>query len=76
MIFNTITLILALAPATLFAAPTPTLSDSFLDTIVKRNLSPDQVKKLTDGVCDLSGVTMPVGKSRYISKLIITLINI
>lgn len=62
MIFtNSITLILALAPATLFAAPTKTVA-SIADVIAKRRLSDAIIKTLQDGNCDLSGVTLPIGK--------------
>ncbi|KAF2194430.1 hypothetical protein K469DRAFT_546603 [Zopfia rhizophila CBS 207.26] len=58
MIFtNTITLVLALAPATLFAAPTRTLPS--ITDIYKRHLSANVVKALNDGVCDLDAATMP-----------------
>lgn len=56
-------LVLALAPSTLFASPIaqrqlPSLSD-FLS---KRDIPTKTFKALTDGVCDLDGVTMPTGK--------------
>jgi hypothetical protein len=61
MIFtSSIALLLALAPATLFAAPTPTTPD--VADIVKRGLSAGVIQALTDGNCDLSGVSMPPGK--------------
>jgi len=63
MIFtNTISLILALAPAALFAAPTQTV-DSLAQLIPREDLPKvvyDELKK-TDGLCDLSKVTLPVG---------------
>lgn len=61
MIFtNAITLVLALAPATLFAAPTRTV-DSIAQIIAKRNLPAEALKAIEDGVCDLSKAAMPVG---------------
>ena len=63
MIFtNTITLILALAPATLFAAPTKTI-ESLAELIARRNLPAEALKAIEDGACDLSGATMPTGES-------------
>lgn len=62
MIFtNTITLILALAPAALFAAPTPT-SESLVNIIAARSLSAQALKALEDGACDLARASMPIGK--------------
>jgi hypothetical protein len=60
MIFNTpiITLLLALAPTTLLAAPTQTLPN-IADLVERRGLSASQIKSLTDGKCDLSGVQQP-----------------
>ncbi|KAL6705586.1 hypothetical protein ACN47E_006533 [Coniothyrium glycines] len=61
MIFtNTISLVLALAPATLLAAPTRTV-DSILDIIPRQNLPSSvlQVLKQNDGLCDLSNVKLP-----------------
>jgi hypothetical protein len=61
MIFtNTLSLILALAPATLFAAPTKTV-ESIANVLARRHLPADIVKKLEDGACDLSGASMPIG---------------
>lgn len=60
MIFtNTITLILALAPTTLFAAPTKTV-ESIADVLARRHLPAEVAKKLEDGVCDLSKAKMPL----------------
>ncbi|KAF2265141.1 hypothetical protein CC78DRAFT_532586 [Lojkania enalia] len=59
MIFtNTFTLILALAPATLFAAPTKTVG-SLANLIARRGVSEDIIKTVEDGVCDLSLAVMP-----------------
>jgi len=59
MIFSTpITLLLALAPATLFAAPTRTVP-SIADIIDKRRLSDSVIKAITDGSCDLTNAQMP-----------------
>ena len=63
MIFTTFSLLLALAPATLFAAPTPTQPVA--------NLTPrgDLLKAVLDGPdmkhggCDTSKITLPVGTS-------------
>jgi hypothetical protein len=65
MIFTTtLSLILALAPATLLAAPTQ-VSDSVAALIPRHDLPKavlDQLVK-TNGLCDLSKVTLPVGTS-------------
>jgi hypothetical protein len=65
MIFtNTISLILALAPATLFAAPTQVV-DSITQLIPRQDLPKAVIDALvkTNGLCDLSKVELPVGKS-------------
>jgi hypothetical protein len=64
MIFNTISLVLALAPATLFAAPTQ-LADSIAQLIPRADLPKEMIEQLkkTDGYCDLSKVVLPVGTS-------------
>lgn len=64
MIFtSTISLILALAPTALFAAPTAT-TDSIFNLIPRQDLPAvvyEQLKK-TNALCDLSKVVLPVGK--------------
>lgn len=65
MIFtSTISLILALAPATIFAAPTRTIYPDSIANIFSRQAVPasvwEQLKK-TDSLCDLSNVVLPVG---------------
>jgi hypothetical protein len=65
MIFtNTISLLLALAPATLFAAPTQVV-DSISQLIPRADLPKAVVDELvkTNGLCDLSKVELPVGMS-------------
>ncbi|KAF2466385.1 uncharacterized protein BDR25DRAFT_268889 [Lindgomyces ingoldianus] len=59
MIFtNTFTLLLALVPTTIFAAPTPT-APSLAHAIAKRHLSATALKALEEGSCDLSRAAMP-----------------
>jgi hypothetical protein len=59
MLFNTpITLLLALAPATLLAAPTA----SNVVHLGKRQLSDKDKATLLDGNCDLSKAVMPTCK--------------
>ncbi|KAF2874217.1 hypothetical protein BDV95DRAFT_326779 [Massariosphaeria phaeospora] len=60
MIFTNsiIALILALAPATLFAAPTKT-EDSLSNLLAKRLLPAEAVKALENGPCDMSFAAMP-----------------
>ncbi|KAH7071650.1 hypothetical protein FB567DRAFT_598040 [Paraphoma chrysanthemicola] len=62
MIFtNTISLVLALAPVTLFAAPTQ-VADSIANLIPRQDLPKsviDQLKK-TNGLCDLSKIVLPI----------------
>jgi hypothetical protein len=63
MIFpTTFSLILALAPITLFAAPTQ-VSDSIAALIPRQDLPKAVVDQLirTNGICDLSKLTLPVG---------------
>ena len=64
MIFtNTLSLVLALAPATLFAAPTKTI-DSIALIIPRDAISPrtiDQMDK-SSATCDLSNAALPAGK--------------
>jgi hypothetical protein len=65
MIFpTTFSLILALAPTTLFAAPTQ-VSDSIAALIPRQDLPKAVVDQLirTNGLCDLSKLTLPVGMS-------------
>lgn len=65
MIFtNTISLILALAPATLFAAPTR-LADSIANLIPRQDLPKAVIEELkkTNGLCDLSKIVLPIGTS-------------
>jgi hypothetical protein len=59
---NTISLILALAPATLFAAPTQ-VADSIAQLIPRADLPKGVMDELvkTNGLCDLSKVVLPVG---------------
>lgn len=62
MIFaNTFSLVLALAPATLFAAPT-TVTESIAGLIPRQDLPKPVVDELrkTNGLCDLSNVVLPV----------------
>ncbi|OAL04989.1 hypothetical protein IQ06DRAFT_103256 [Phaeosphaeriaceae sp. SRC1lsM3a] len=62
MIFaNTLSLVLALAPATLFAAPTQTF-DSIAQLIPRQDLPKPVVDELrkTNALCDLSNVVLPV----------------
>jgi hypothetical protein len=65
MIFtNAISLILALAPATLFAAPTQTVNS--IAALFPRDTVPKEVDdqlKFTTSVCDLSKMVLPVGMS-------------
>ena len=65
MIFtNTLSLVLALAPASLLAAPTQTV-DSIAALIPRWDIPAvvyDELKK-TDSLCDLSNVALPAGKS-------------
>jgi hypothetical protein len=73
MIFtSTLSLILALAPATLLAAPTQ-VADSIAQLIPRHDLPKAVIDQLvkTNGLCDLSKVTLPVGKS-YSSLLILS----
>ncbi|KAF2437951.1 hypothetical protein P171DRAFT_437558 [Karstenula rhodostoma CBS 690.94] len=57
MLFSkTLVLAMAFAPAVL-AAPTPSHT---LGDLAKRYLSPDTVRKLEDGACDLSKAVMPI----------------
>lgn len=68
MIFTSvISLILALAPATIFAAPTKTI----YDLIPRQDLPPAVLEQLknTNGLCDLSHVVLPVGKSSYLNTV-------
>jgi hypothetical protein len=60
---STISLILALAPATIFAAPTKT-SSSISDLIPRQNIPAGVLEELrkSNGLCDLSRVALPVGK--------------
>lgn len=65
MIFtSTISLILALAPTTLFAAPTQTI-DSIANIFPRQDLPASVLLELkkTNSLCDLSRVVLPVGKS-------------
>jgi hypothetical protein len=65
MIFtNTLSLVLALAPATLFAAPTQVV-DSIAQLIPRQDLPKAVVDELrkTNGLCDLSKVALPAGMS-------------
>jgi hypothetical protein len=67
MIFtNTLSLVLALAPATLLAAPTLT-ANSIFNLIPRQDLPKAVIDQLaqTNGMCDLSKVQLPVGKSYY-----------
>jgi hypothetical protein len=59
---TTLSLILALAPTTLFAAPTQ-VSDSIAGLIPRQDLPKAVVEQLirTNGLCDLSKLTLPVG---------------
>jgi hypothetical protein len=59
---NTLALLMALAPATLFASPTPT-SNALYNILTSRSIPAQALKALEDGVCDLSGIKMPIGKS-------------
>lgn len=65
MIFATsLNLILALAPAALFAAPTQS-ADSIAALIPRQDMPAgvwDQLRKV-DALCDLSNVLLPTGKS-------------
>jgi hypothetical protein len=65
MIFTTtLSLVLALAPATLFAAPTQTV-DSIAALIPREDIPAvvyDELRK-TDSLCDLSNVALPAGMS-------------
>ena len=58
---TTISLILALAPVTLFAAPTRTVESTTIP-LTPRHLSADVIRKLEDGACNLSGASMPTGQ--------------
>jgi hypothetical protein len=73
MIFpTTFSLILALAPTTLFAAPTQ-VSDSIAALIPRQDLPKAVVDQLirTNGLCDLSKLTLPVGMSLLSDPLMI-----
>lgn len=62
MIFtSTLSLILALAPATIFAVPTKT-SSSISDLIPRQNIPAGVLEELrkSNGLCDLSNVVLPV----------------
>jgi hypothetical protein len=59
---NTLALLMAVAPATLFAAPTPT-SNSLSNVLAARAIPAQALKALQDSVCDLSSVKMPIGMS-------------
>jgi hypothetical protein len=64
MIFtNTLAVILALAPATLFAAPTKTIDSAAL-IIPRDGISPRMIEQLEPAVaiCDLSNAALPAGK--------------
>ncbi|KAF2274617.1 uncharacterized protein EI97DRAFT_94604 [Westerdykella ornata] len=54
-----ISVLLALAPATILAAPTKT-ADSISDILARRGLHANVIKILEDGVCDLSNAKMPI----------------
>jgi hypothetical protein len=63
---TTLSLLLALAPATLLAAPTPTQSVDSIANLIPRgdlrkavNDGPDK----KNGMCDVSKITLPVGTS-------------
>jgi hypothetical protein len=56
---NAIALVLALAPATLFAAPTK--FSSVADLISRRGIPAQALKALEDGNCDLDALTLPIG---------------
>ena len=69
MIFtNTIAVILALAPATLFAAPTKTI-DSIALIIPRDGISPRLIEQLqpTVATCDLSNAALPAGELAFLS---------
>jgi hypothetical protein len=55
---NAIALVLALAPATLFAAPTK--FSSVADLISRRGIPAQALKALEDGNCDLDALTLPI----------------
>ena len=59
---KTLALALAFAPAIL-GAPTPSQSSADISALERRALSPDVIRKLSDGVCDLSKAAMPLGTS-------------
>ena len=64
MIFtNTISLVLALAPATLFAAPTKTV-DSIALIIPRDGVAPRMIDQMdqASATCDLSNAALPSGK--------------
>jgi hypothetical protein len=56
MLFSTTTLLLALAPAALLAAPTTNAH------LGKRQLSDTDREMLLNGNCDMTFATMPTGK--------------
>ena len=59
MIFTTsVSILLALAPTALLAAPTQTAPE-VSNILGKRALSADAISALGNGECDLSGITMP-----------------
>jgi hypothetical protein len=73
MIFpTTLSLILALAPTALFAAPTQ-VSDSIAALIPRQDLPKAVVEQLirTNGLCDLSKLTLPVGMFSLFNSLTI-----
>jgi hypothetical protein len=57
MLFSTSTLLLALAPAALLAAPTANVQ------LGKRQLSDHDRQLLSNGNCDLTNLQMPPGSS-------------
>jgi hypothetical protein len=78
MIFtNTLSLVLALAPATLFAAPTQ-VANSIFNLIPRQDLPKPVMDMLmkTNGLCDLSNVVLPVGMSSLLCFLHLTITNI
>lgn len=69
MIFaNTLAVILALAPATLFAAPAETV-DSIALIIPRDGISPRTIEQLEPAMatCDLSNAALPAGKLTDVS---------
>lgn len=77
MIFaNTLSLVLALAPAALLAAPSQP-ADSIANLIPRQDLPKAVIDQLvkTNGICDLSKVVLPVGMLHLLAPHRLALTN-